>query len=148
MRMERKTTITEKFQPRWVMGLALTIFFLETVTPRSRAIVEHVRAMDEKVWSTWNTAERNVLCLTSRVTDCYVIMRLVCKESRRQQGTWCKENVKRPNGMGAYGSDSIWRRGAADQVAGLGRSRTLLMSSLASARLLVMSWISMAGLPS
>ena len=82
MGTERKTTITKRFQPRWVMGLALTIFFLETVTPRSRAIVEHVRAMDEKVWSTWNTAERNVLCLTSRVTDCYVIIRLVCGGSR------------------------------------------------------------------
>ncbi len=113
MGMERKTTITKRFQPRWAMGLALTIFFLETVTPRSRAIVEHVRAMDEKVWSTLNTAERNVLCLTSRVTDCYVIMRLVCKERRRQQGTWCKENVRHLDRMESYelvgsGQQELW----------------------------------------
>ena len=92
--MGRKTRI-KRLQPRWAMGLALTIFFLETMMPRSRAIVEHFQALDEKAWATWVTAEQNVLCLTSRVTDCYVVMKLVWKESRRQHGTSCKDSVKR-----------------------------------------------------
>ena len=90
MQMKRETNKTGQevprkstksiWQPRLVMGIAMTILFVEAIAPHGKAVIE---AAGRQVCRTWSAAERGVMRVRYRAQQCYEMVRLIQEENWR-----------------------------------------------------------------